>query len=219
MTEKLGTINNYAGVVISLDQRMMPYFGVGQLQPGEFKVWLSAKRWSVQIPEGLTNEEALQVQKALASGVIREGREYIPPARKDPKTLQHYLNLLKTSYGVTAQSKAPFIALVQKKSEGNHTAIEILNACLKEEESTRHREVWIAFLKDGIKHCDGPLSLVEDYENDPEAYTVTIDPASMVIVEDSRSKTDTKPKAKPKDPTVITDPVAKEKAIKKFLGD
>lgn len=220
--EKIGQINNYAGVVISLNQKAGSYFGLGTpskdpaSNSAQFKVWLTPKDWCAVIPPGLTDPEVTQLQNAIKSGLVILGKQYMPAAVKDPGAIQKYIDIMKYAPMLDNKAKQPFISLVNKKSDGNYTALEILNACLREEESSRHREVWISFLKDGIKAYNGPDILVQDFSDDPGNYTVTLDPSSLTVIDDSRK--DNKP-AKLDKPKSKLNEKQKESALKKYLGD
>lgn len=213
MAEKLGIINNYAGAVVSLNQKKAPYFGVGMMDHGKFKVWLSKRAWCVQLPNNLTDKEADQIRLAISSGLLIEGKVYMPTVEKDPKVLAKYLTLIKNNHTLDSRSKAPFQQLVLQKQDGNYTAIEILSECLRSEEATRRRPTWIAFLNDAIKAYDGPLMVVEDYKDDPEAYQVTIDMSNGIIIEDSRKTTELVA------PVSKTPQKVKSKELNKFFGD
>lgn len=215
MDNQFGIVNNYAGVVVSLNQKKVPYFGVGMMDHGKFKVWLSKRAWCIKLPEGLSDKEAQQINEAIAKGILVEGRQYLPSVEKDPLVLARYVNFVKESYTLDSKAKAPFQDLIRKKQDGNYTAVEIIAECLRVEEAGRRRPTWVAFLNDAIKAYDGPQILVEDYRDDPEAYRVTID-ASGVIVDDSRK--DKKPQSK-KLTTSNAPTKARESALNKFLGD
>ena len=213
MSEKLGIINNYNGAIISLNQKKAPYFGVGMDSNGHFKVWLSKQKWCAKIPEGLTSQEADQIKAALWNGTLVEGKKYIPAAEKDPTVLAKYVNHVKNSYVLDNQAKSLIQLLVQKKQDGNYTAVEILAECLRVEESTRRRPTWIAFLNDAIKAYDGPQFIVEDYSDSPDVYQVTID-SNGTVVKDSRP--DAKIKALPE--TNVSKKV-RTNELNKFLGE
>lgn len=220
--EKIGQVNNYAGTIISLNQKNGSYIGIGPIATeskgpsSQYKVWLTPKEWHTAVPEGLTADETMQLEHAIKSGLVVIGKHYLPAAVKNPAVVQKYIKLMKESPMLDAKAKKPFINLVNAKSEGFYTALEILSACIKEEESTRRRETWITFLKDGLRSYNGPEMLVQDYSDDPGNYTVTIDPQSLTIVEDSRG--DKKPK-EPEKPKSKLSAKQKEEALKKFLGD
>jgi len=217
MTEqKLGNIKNFAGAIFSLDQRKASILGIGDKQP---KVWFTAKAWCLVIPEGLTDTEAMQLQGAINTGTLVPGKVYIPAKQKDDNTIPKYLALLRRT--LTPPNKAPFIDLVHKKSEGNYSAKEILSACIADEQKVRNRADWITFLKAGLSAYEGPDYVVEDREDDPEAYVVTIDPTTKVIQSDSRPADKRKGKGKGKDISEIETPLTaaqKNKAIDDFLG-
>jgi hypothetical protein len=221
MEQKFGQIMNYAGTTVSINLAKSTYLRIGPLEDGQFKVWLGPNQWCVQVPPGLTNDEARQLKEMLDVGILVEGKQYMPVAVHNTKTLQDYLNVVKKSRVLDKKTKDIFVQLVRKKSEGNYSAFEILNACLKAEEETSRRPEWIAFLNDGIKAYDGPRILLEKNEVDPEAYTVAID-STGAIVKDSRpeeiknkSKKGKLPELKERELT----PEQKEKALNQFLGE
>lgn len=224
MEQKIGYINNFAGVIVSLNLKKSPYLGVGPIrgEHGKFKLWLNSHKWCAAIPEGLTDEDAKYLQAMLNAGILVEGRHYLPPIEKLTKTVQDWVMLVKTSRMLTRSIKDQFIALVRKKQEGGYTAFEILTSCLNFEESNQRRADWILFLNEGLKAYDGPRVLMENTEDDPEAYAVTID-ATGIIVEDSRDKDPQKKektKKKAHQPeTLTTTQDEREKMLSKFLGD
>lgn len=214
MPEILGIVNNNAGIVVSLNQRAMPFFGIGMdKNTGNCRVWLSPKAWCALLPVDLTQEEANQVRVAINKGLLVEGRRYMPAVVKDTTVLNKYIEIVKTSHVVDKKAKDPFIALVLNKQEGNYTAGEIITACIKFEEGRSRRPIWMAFLNDAFKNYDGPLTLIEDYSNSPDAYDPgnPIEPVAVApVVTDTPSTQAPKQKLSPKE---------KEKALNKFLDN
>ena len=84
MQKKFGIINNFAGTVVSLNQKKSRYLGIGAIkgQHGQFKVWLTPQKWCAKLPNNLTADEAQQVQDMINTGVLVEGRVYLPVAKK-----------------------------------------------------------------------------------------------------------------------------------------
>jgi len=220
MTDKLGIINNFAGEVLSLNQKKAPYLGIGMNEETrQHKVVWNVKGWCKQVPTGLTYEEAQQIQKCISEGVLVTGRHYLPAKVKDPATIKKYLDTIRQPLMPVA--KKPFQELVRKKQEGNYSAKEIIVACIQEEEKLRRRADWLRFLGDGLKACTGPELIVEDYHDDPEAYQVVINTETNQIVADSRPVEARKPKGK-KVVVVETNQATQEeraKALDNYLGD
>ncbi len=219
MELKFGQINNYAGTVVSLNQKKATYIGIGETkgEHGQMKVWLTPQKWCTKLPSNLTAEDTRQIQAMLDSGILVEGKHYLPVAKKDLAVLKEFLNLTKSTRYLNDAAKEPFRELFRAKQKGNYSAFEIFNECLKLETNTQNRAEWIAFFNDAIKSFDGPKILVEDYEHDPEIYTITIDEPSRPSTSDnSQDKKKTKEKAKAQEPEVS--PEKKEELLKKFLG-
>ncbi len=223
MQQKFGIINNFAGAVISLNQKKSRYLGIGAIkgQHGQFKVWLTPQKWCVKLPSDLNADDAQQIQNMLNSGILVEGRHYLPVAKKDEAVLNTYLMLLKGKRMLSEDIKEQFRQLVIKKSEGNWSAFEILKSCIKFEEENSRRSDWLRFLKDGLDAYHGPEFLVEDFENDPEAYVVTIDISAQQVVQKEATKETVKaePVKQTKKGRPSKSDAEKEEALKKYLGD
>lgn len=217
MAEQLGILNNYAGVVVSLNQKRATYLGIGPLENNMFKVWLSPQVWCAKLPADLTPSEAEQVRRAINQGVLVSGRQYLPVVKKDKTVIKKYIDHVKQSYGVDAKAKAPFQHLVLTRQEGHFTAAEIITACLSEEERTKRRAPWIAFLNDALKAYDGPDVIVHDYSDNPETDLIE-EPVRVTMPQEIPIPT-------PSDPIKQETPVDKKKAkevakaLDKFLGE
>jgi len=211
-----GIINNFANTVISLNQEAAPYFGIGRLENGQNKVWLTNKQWCAVIPEGLTDAEASIVSDALDKKILVVGRTYLPAKRKDPAALNKYVELVKRMFNPTKDARDQFVNLVINKYDGNYTAFEIISECLKHSESLR-RDVWTAFLKEGLGAYIGPQTIVEDYSDSSEsqigyiAPEVTIKPIPATKPIPPSSKSDITKQKMPSE--------KKEELLKKMLGD
>lgn len=212
----LGSVNNHAGVVVSLNMKSAAYFGVGE--PGETpKLWLDQDRWSAAIPGDLTAEEADVVSKALKAGTIMSGRKWLPAVTKVLGTKEIYTAFLNGPLKKEVREK--FVNLVKKESEGGYTALEILTECMDKERRSRSRMEWLGFLQEAIDHYQGPVQLVQDFEHDPDNYEVKIDPSSMIVEDDSRGDVKKDPLKIPVDAIGEGFQKAEEKDLDAFLGN
>jgi hypothetical protein len=164
------------------------YFGVGAERP---KLWLSPENWCDRVPDNLNDKEAEQIANALRDKRIVLGKEWIPPLDKDEKVLEKYLNHLDSCIRADDKFKDPLKSLMLYKKEGNYTALEIYRAMLAREKTKRNRPDVLQFLDEACNHYIGPVSLVEDYPDDPDNYKVTIDQSTMRVVDST--KKDRKP--------------------------
>lgn len=185
---KLGQVKNYSGQTISLNQKIASFFGIGERDNGQKKIWLNADQWCVAVPSDLTNEEVTQLDKAMSNGVIVLGRELIPALEKDKSVKEKYAKIIADARYLDEEIKDPFRYLVRAKQDGNYTALEIITYVLEQERSTRSRPNFMQFLQEAINHYDGPAFLIEDYPEDPNNYTVSVDLDNMTVVEDSRKE-------------------------------
>ena len=218
MVEQLGILNNYAGVVVSLNQKRATYLGIGPLEGNRFKVWLSPQMWCAKLPADLTPQDAEQIRRAINAGVLVEGKQYLPVVKKDKAVLKKYLDHVKQSYGLDAKAKAPFQHLVLTRQEGHYTAAEIITACLSEEEKTKRRAPWIAFLNDALRAYDGPDVIVHDYSDNPEIDLIA-EPVMNTVIPEAPVNMTPPPAAKPE--VTVDKKKAKKvaEALDKFLGE
>lgn len=215
--EKIGNINNFAGAVLSLNQKMSPYFGIGMSRSGKSKVWFSISEWCHRIPEGLTDAEAAQVQNAISTGLLVNGRVYLPKAVKDEAVLDKYISTMKRALTLDQKSKDVFLTLIRKTHEGNYTSKEIMLACLEDEKINKRRGPWIAFLEEGIKYYKGPDTLITDYSD----YQESLEYVAEAPVEAPRPQANAKSKpGRPskQDAPKLTDK-QKEDLLTKHLGE
>lgn len=214
----IGSIQNFAGTVISLNQKRQAFFGVGDTgrKENESKIWLTKDNWYCTIPEGLSAEEVDQLARALQMGIVKEGKHWIPPVDKVAGTCEKYAAVVLQN-GPTKEAKQPFIDLVKTESTGGYTAQEILKFCQDAERKGRSRPEWIRWLQEAIDHCTGPEMLVEDFPNDPGNYTAVVDPATMQVVQTDAPKDDLKIDVAAMGLGTAPSQVAQE-ALEDFLG-
>ena len=198
---RLGQLNNYAGQTISLNQKVAPYFGVGE--GDEKKIWLSKDNWCAKVPNNLTPDEVTIIDKAMSNGYIVLGKEWLPALKKDVNIRNEYVKVIERSKYLTNEVKEPFQQLVLKKQDGNYTASEIITHVMKSERASRGRTNFLTFLQDALDHYDGPAQLVPDHPVNPLGF---IDTNEMLEVED-----DTKDILSP--PIKSKAPFAKQKAL------
>ena len=187
-TGKLGVFNNYAGQFVSLNMKQTTYFGLGQTDTGQNKLWLSSDNWCDKVPESLTDQETMLLSQAIQQGKVVMGKKWLPALKKDTEVKTKYVGLLRQYRSCTDQFKNHIRAIVLKKHEGNYTPTEIVRAMLAAENAAGARTDFLVFLKDALSHCTGPVSLVEDFPTDPENYSVTIDPVSMQIIDTTKKR-------------------------------
>jgi len=218
MENKIGNINNFAGALLSLNQKTTPYLGIGKSSLGRFKVWFSLREWCHQIPEGLTDKEAAQVQQAITQGFLVNGRVYLPKAVKDEKVLAFYINTMRRALTLDHASKVLFITLTRKTKDGNYTSKEIFQACLEDERIVKRRDTWIKFLEEGIKFYKGPENIVEDY-SDYQA-SINLEPAVelLAIPVSKESVKFAKSKSKPLPSDKVLTEKQKEELLSKHLS-
>lgn len=187
----LGVINNYAGQFFSLNMKKTNFFGVGERENGMKKLWLSPENWVDQAPDDLTEEDIDIIANSLRAGTIVVGKRWLPPLDKEPEIKKQYLSLLRESSSCTEEFKSKIRSLVAYGDHGNYTAKEILNAMVSKEKEGRNREPFITFLEDGLSHYHGPELLVEDFPEDPDNFTIEIDPSTMKVISSTRKKEST----------------------------
>ena len=215
-TKQLGQLSNYAGEVISLNMKRTSIFGIGDNVDAP-KIWLTTESWCAKVPDGLTDAEANILATNIANGTVVVGKQWIPALDKDKSVMAKYLGFLDEHRTISANPKDKFkqiiINLMQHKKEGNYTALEIYRAMLAKEKRTKNRTPFLTYLQQAIDHYIGPVQLVEDFPEDPDNYTVTIDPLTNSII-----STDKKNLTPPADKT-FSNPKARSAAIDKVLGD
>ena len=182
LREKESSESPYVGKFISLNMKKASFFGVGEREDGTNKVWLSSSNWCDQIPEDINNQDLNTIIYALNSETIVFGKEWIPALEKDENVKTKYISYLTATRVCDNQFKDKIRHLVSHKKEGNYTALEILREMIKKEKEGRSRPDFLNFLNDAIDHYVGPVSLVQDYPDDPENFSVEIDPISKTIV-------------------------------------
>ena len=209
-SQKMGVLNNYAGMTVSLNQKVAAYFGVGRNdKTGQMKVWLNESTWYTVLPDNLTVEESETIKIALDNGTLFPGRKLITRFTKGKGVKERYRALMKDAFSL--KTKAPFIQLFKKKSDEGWTALEVFTYCRNEENKARARKEWLDFLKEGIETFRGPEILVKDYDDDE--YTVKVDLNAQEVVADSRKDTSIIPVGK----SMVSQ--ASEEALNKFLGE
>jgi len=208
-TGVLGVMNSYKGQFISLNMKVAPFFGIGTLEDGSNKIWLSANNWFDQVPDNLTEEEVDMLTRAIRDKKVILGKRWIPAIDKDKEVKNKYIKHVKSFKFCTEEFKDIVRGLVRRKKEGNYTAIELLRAMIETERAANNRPDFVKYLEDAIDHCSGPVSLVEDYPTDPENFTVTIDPLTKQVVESTK---------KIKEPTMSDDPVTRSAKIEDALN-
>ena len=187
-TGTLGVVNNYAGQFFSLNMKKSSFFGVGENKDGSKKIWLSSSNWFDQAPEGLTELEVNIIANSLKMGTIVIGKRWLPPIDKDKEVKEQYISLIKAGTACNDAFKNKIRTLVRFKAHGNYTAQELLLAMLDQEKAGQSRQVYILFLQDALAHCSGPVSLVEDYPDDPDNFTVEIDASTMKVTESVKKR-------------------------------
>jgi hypothetical protein len=182
----LGMVKNFQGMPISIDLSKISYFGLG---PNHFPtLWLSPDNWYDTVPEGLDDEQANILARAIASGEVVVGKRWIPPIRKDKHVLDKYINHLRSARVVDDKFKKPIQQLFLSKKEGNYTAVEIFRKLLVDEQNRTNRDNFIAYLKEAIANYSGPELLVQDFPSDPQNYTVQLDPNTFEVLSDTRKR-------------------------------
>lgn len=182
----LGMVNNYEGMPVSIDLSQISFFGLG---PSHFPVlWLSTENWYDTVPAGLDNEQAGILSKAIAQGTVVVGKKWIPPLTKDKKVLSKYIETLRSARMVDEKFKSVIRSLLLSGKEGNYTAIEIFRKMLVDEQSRTNRDTFMSYLKEAIDHSKGPEILVQDFPNDPNNYTVQLDPNTFEVLSDTRKR-------------------------------
>ena len=180
---KLGISGKLGGQFVSLNQKVANYFGLSNGENEQPALWLSAENWVDKLPETLTPEQEVQIEKALSLQKIILGKEWIPAIDKNPSVLDGWLKVLSKSRTVKGDFELAMQELFRYKQDGNYTALEIATAMLEKEESSLNRPHFVQYLTDFCNHCDGPNFLVEDYPEDPENYTVTINRDTMEVTD------------------------------------
>jgi hypothetical protein len=150
--------NDVRGKVISLNQKLESFFGVG-------KVWLSSKNYSCTVPADASTDDVLLIKEAIAKGILVEGDVYIPPIDRNPSVLEEYWSLVKT-YGLeTTNDKSPamikFRKLLRHGVDRNWTGKEIAAHCIRQEEAYKHRPKIIQLLKEFQANVMCPDTLLE----------------------------------------------------------
>lgn len=209
----LGAIKNHAGIVVSLNLKKRTYFGIGKND--DLKLWLDNEHWAAKVPEGLSDEEALQLTRAIHAGIVVVGKKRIPAIEKEFEVKASFLSKVKNARVLDDKSKGPFRDLVRAGKAGGFTALEILSECLQWEKANRGRQEWILFLQAGIDSYDGPLQLVEDFPDDEDNYDVTI---SQGIVHSSTKKDDLRIPVTPEGVGTVSEQVA-QRELDEFLGE
>lgn len=161
-TERLGVLNNLKDQYISLNTKKATYFGVKKEKANTWTIWLSPNAPYAIVPSDLSFEETQQITKALSNGIILPGKVNVPIVDQDKAVKTKYVNLIKKANTLDTITKRQFVELVKKSKEGGYTSAEILMEALSAERSTRSRPEFIKFLEEGLSHCTGPVSLVQD---------------------------------------------------------
>jgi hypothetical protein len=183
-TKPLGTIENYAGLSLSLNMKKGSFFSIGEPgKPMQFK--LTPDDWHRVVPKGLSDMESAQITQALNSGRVKIGQVLMPPIVKDASVIVKYMNIMKQSATLTEEIKETFRTLVAFGKEGGYTALEILNECLEYAQKYRKGTPWVSFIDAGIDAYEGPDQLVQDFPDDPGNYEVVIDRSEGKIIKDS----------------------------------
>lgn len=143
----------FLGEEVSLDLSKETYFGVGDM-------WLSPSSPVGFIPKKLSPLEQDAVETALRQKVLVLGREFLPPVKKDPATLDKYMGVVNTpmSTSVSNEFKLAFSRLSRAKTEGGYTALEIYQYCLSKEKAQKNRKVVTDYLTLAINAYQGPVS-------------------------------------------------------------
>lgn len=155
--------NTLIGKVISLNQKLESYFGVGN-------IWLTSENYSTEVPDGLTDQEYEIIDKSLLDGTLVEGKKFIPPVDRSITVLDEYWADVKstglsdkTKLGQAARNK--FSTLIKKTSDRGWTAYEIAAHCLNKETQGSSRENVIRLLKEVIDNYFGQKTLYKEPTN------------------------------------------------------
>jgi hypothetical protein len=216
-TGYFGRLGNYEGQFVSLDMKKTTFFGVGEREDGQKKVWLSPTNWFDKIPDDLTSEETEIVAKSLAAGTIVVGTRWLPAVSKDKTIKEQYIRLLREHRTADEEFKTRIRAFVRHKNHGGYTAQEILNEMITREKESANRVDILEFLNDGLSYYHGPAILVEDYPDDTDNYSITIDMETFKVLEVKEKA----PRQKKKDESfkgLDTVPAERTSAVTKTIG-